>query len=261
MIGKYVVRFAVARLPRRAARWRRSATSSTRRSSTASARRGHAVTTPDARARAEGDADPRRRSPCRRTRSSASSRALVDRSLPLPRSGALQRRRRPAAGALAGRRRPRAAAPLRTRRLARRPRHRVRAARRWCSRRSSSRCRSSCARWCRCCARSAPSRSRRPRRWAPRRLQTFRRVTWPAIRWATAYGVVLTTARALGEFGAVSVVSGRTRRRDRVADPVRPGPLPVVRRGRAYASAVVLALIAVYTLILMTTLKPKEETR
>ncbi|HEX7145154.1 MAG TPA: sulfate ABC transporter permease subunit, partial [Gaiellaceae bacterium] len=40
-------------------------------------------------------------------------------------------------------------------------------------------------------------------------FQTFRRVTWPAIRYATAYGVVLTTARALGEFGAVSVVSGR----------------------------------------------------
>ena len=38
--------------------------------------------------------------------------------------------------------------------------------------------------------------------------QTFRRVTLPAIRWAIAYGVVLTTARALGEFGAVSVVSG-----------------------------------------------------
>src|SRR5881396_3088713 len=36
----------------------------------------------------------------------------------------------------------------------------------------------------------------------------FRRVTLPAIRWAIAYGVVLTTARALGEFGAVSVVSG-----------------------------------------------------
>src|SRR6266498_4258331 len=40
-------------------------------------------------------------------------------------------------------------------------------------------------------------------------FQTFRRVTWPAIRWATTYGVVLTTARALGEFGAVSVLSGR----------------------------------------------------
>src|SRR5262249_15688792 len=39
--------------------------------------------------------------------------------------------------------------------------------------------------------------------------QTFRKVTLPAIRWAIAYGVVLTTARALGEFGAVSVMSGR----------------------------------------------------
>ena len=38
--------------------------------------------------------------------------------------------------------------------------------------------------------------------------QTFWRVTLPAIRWGVAYGVVLTTARVLGEFGAVSVVSG-----------------------------------------------------
>src|SRR5206468_11432707 len=40
-------------------------------------------------------------------------------------------------------------------------------------------------------------------------FQTFRKITLPAIRWAVAYGVVLTTARAIGEFGAVSVVSGR----------------------------------------------------
>ena len=39
-------------------------------------------------------------------------------------------------------------------------------------------------------------------------FSTFRRVTLPAIRWAVAYGVVLTTARAIGEYGAVSVVSG-----------------------------------------------------
>src|SRR5213596_4144238 len=39
-------------------------------------------------------------------------------------------------------------------------------------------------------------------------LHVFRRVTLPAIRWAVAYGVVLTTARALGEFGAVSIVGG-----------------------------------------------------
>src|SRR3712207_4186506 len=38
--------------------------------------------------------------------------------------------------------------------------------------------------------------------------QVFWRITLPAIRWGVAYGVILTTARALGEFGAVSVVSG-----------------------------------------------------
>jgi sulfate transport system permease protein len=92
-------------------------------------------------------------------------------------------------------------------------------------------------------------------------LQTFRRVTWPAIRWAVAYGVVLTTARALGEFGAVSVVSGR------LAGETESLTLHVQDRYQsfdeigAYASAVVLALTAVATLILMTTLKPKEETQ
>src|SRR2546421_4264582 len=92
-------------------------------------------------------------------------------------------------------------------------------------------------------------------------LQTFARVTWPAIRWATAYGVVLTTARALGEFGAVSVVSGH------LAGQTESLTLYVQDRYQAfdevgaYASAVLLALIAVATLIVMTTLKPKEETR
>jgi sulfate transport system permease protein len=91
--------------------------------------------------------------------------------------------------------------------------------------------------------------------------QTFWRVTWPAIRWATAYGVVLTTARALGEFGAVSVVSGR------LAGQTESLTLYVQDRYQsfdevgAYASAVVLALIAVATLLLMTALKPKEGTR
>jgi sulfate/thiosulfate transport system permease protein len=92
-------------------------------------------------------------------------------------------------------------------------------------------------------------------------FQTFRRVTWPAIRWATAYGVVLTTARALGEFGAVSVVSGR------IAGQTETLTLYVQDRYvgfdtvGAYAAAGVLALVAVATLMLMTTLKPKEETR
>jgi sulfate transport system permease protein len=92
-------------------------------------------------------------------------------------------------------------------------------------------------------------------------LQTFLRVTWPAIRWATAYGVVLTTARALGEFGAVSVVSGR------IVGETESLTLHIQERNQSfdevgqYASAVVLALLAVTTLILMTRLKPKEETR
>jgi sulfate transport system permease protein len=92
-------------------------------------------------------------------------------------------------------------------------------------------------------------------------VQTFRRVTWPAIRWAVAYGVVLTTARALGEFGAVSVVSGR------LAGETESLTLHVQERYQAfdqvgaYAAAVVLALIAVATLLLMTRLKPREETQ
>jgi len=91
--------------------------------------------------------------------------------------------------------------------------------------------------------------------------QTFWRVTWPAIRWATAYGVVLTTARALGEFGAVSVVSGR------LAGQTESLTLYVQDRYQgfdetgAYAAAVVLALLAVTTLLLMTALRPKEQTR
>jgi sulfate/thiosulfate transport system permease protein len=92
-------------------------------------------------------------------------------------------------------------------------------------------------------------------------VQTFIRVTWPAIRYATAYGVVLTTARALGEFGAVSVVSGR------LAGETESLTLFVQDRYQsfdttgAYAAAVLLALLAMTTLLLMTRLKPKEGTQ
>lgn len=74
--------------------------------------------------------------------------------------------------------------------------------------------------------------------------QTFWRVTLPAIRWGVAYGVILTTARALGEFGAVSVVSGR------IAGQTETLTLHVEERFQAfeltgaYAAAVVLALLA-----------------
>ena len=86
-------------------------------------------------------------------------------------------------------------------------------------------------------------------------LVTFRRITLPAIRWGVAYGVVLTTARALGEFGAVSVVSGH------VAGQTETLTLHVQDRFEAfdltgaYAASVVLAILAIATLASMSLLK------
>lgn len=91
--------------------------------------------------------------------------------------------------------------------------------------------------------------------------QTFWRVTLPAIRWGVAYGVVLTTARALGEFGAVSVVSGR------IAGRTETMTLHVEERFQsfdlvgAYAASVVLGLLAIATLVGMNLLRPKEDER
>jgi sulfate transport system permease protein len=84
--------------------------------------------------------------------------------------------------------------------------------------------------------------------------QIFWRVTLPGIRWGVVYGVVLTTARALGEFGAVSLVSGR------IENQTQTLPLYVQDRFEnfdatgAYAAAVVLALLALTTLLGMNLL-------
>jgi sulfate/thiosulfate transport system permease protein len=91
-------------------------------------------------------------------------------------------------------------------------------------------------------------------------LQTFWRITLPSIRWGVAYGVVLTTARALGEFGAVSVVSGH------VVGETETLTLHVQERFEhfditgAYAASLVLALLALMTLLSMNLLKRKEAT-
>lgn len=90
------------------------------------------------------------------------------------------------------------------------------------------------------------------------RWKTFWRVTLPAIRWGVAYGVVLTTARALGEYGAVAVVSGR------IAGATETLTLHIDERFLAfdqtavYTTAVVLAVLAVLTLIAMNVLGRKE---
>jgi sulfate/thiosulfate transport system permease protein len=92
-------------------------------------------------------------------------------------------------------------------------------------------------------------------------LRIFQRVTWPAIRWAVAYGVVLTMARSLGEFGAVRVVSGHIIGRTETLTLLVQDRNEEFDAVGAYAASVVLAVIAVATLVLMTRLRPKEETR
>jgi sulfate transport system permease protein len=88
--------------------------------------------------------------------------------------------------------------------------------------------------------------------------QRFWRITLPTIRWALAYGVVLTTARALGEFGAVKVVSGNiigqtqtvTLLVDERAEQLEPGSLQI---------CIVLILVSVLSITVVSLLRPKEE--
>jgi sulfate transport system permease protein len=90
-------------------------------------------------------------------------------------------------------------------------------------------------------------------------LATFRRVTLPAIRWAIAYGVVLTTARSIGEFGAVSVVSGRISGKTETLTLLVQDRYESFDVTGAYVASVVLALIAIATLLLMTMFRPRAE--
>jgi sulfate transport system permease protein len=88
-------------------------------------------------------------------------------------------------------------------------------------------------------------------------LQTFFRVTLPNIRWGIIYGVILCNARAMGEFGAVSVVSGHIR------GSTNTVPLQVeilyneYNYAAAFAVASLLALLAVVTLIIKSAVEWK----
>src|SRR5213080_5307159 len=86
-------------------------------------------------------------------------------------------------------------------------------------------------------------------------LATFRRVTLPAIRWAVAYGVVLTTARCLGEFGAVAIVSGGIAGRTQTLTQYVQASYENFDQTGAYAASVLLAGLAILTLLLMTVMK------
>jgi sulfate transport system permease protein len=90
-------------------------------------------------------------------------------------------------------------------------------------------------------------------------LQIFRRVTLPAIRWGVVYGIVLTTARCLGEFGAVSVVSGNIEGKTETMTLYVENQYQGFNTSGAYAASVVLALLSVVTLVAMTLFRRKEE--
>jgi sulfate transport system permease protein len=88
---------------------------------------------------------------------------------------------------------------------------------------------------------------------------TFRRITLPSIRWAVAYGVVLTTARSLGEFGAVSIVSGGIAGRTQTLTQYVQASYENFDQTAAYSASVLLAALAIVTLLAMTMLSPRRE--
>ncbi len=89
--------------------------------------------------------------------------------------------------------------------------------------------------------------------------QIFWRVTVPNIRWGLLYGLILTNARAMGEFGAISVVSGN------ISEKTQSLPLFVEEAYKqyatesAYSASVLLAFLAVVTLVLKEILERKTK--
>jgi sulfate/thiosulfate transport system permease protein len=79
--------------------------------------------------------------------------------------------------------------------------------------------------------------------------QIFWRVTLPNIRWGLLYGIILTNARAMGEFGAVSVVSGKLINETQTLPLFVEDAYKEYETQSAYGAAVVLALLALVTLI------------
>lgn len=88
-------------------------------------------------------------------------------------------------------------------------------------------------------------------------VQTLWRITLPAIRWGIVYGVVLTTARALGEYGAVRVVSGGIAGRTETLTLRVEERFQAFDEVAAYGSSVVLAILALLVVIVMNILNRK----
>ena len=88
--------------------------------------------------------------------------------------------------------------------------------------------------------------------------QTFLRITLPSIKWAVVYGVVLSLARSLGEFGAVKVVSGNITGQTQTATLVVEAQYQNFQQGSAYATAFLLAFVSIACLVVVGILRPKQ---
>ncbi|MEI8249866.1 MAG: sulfate ABC transporter permease subunit CysW [Synechococcus sp. ELA057] len=80
--------------------------------------------------------------------------------------------------------------------------------------------------------------------------QVFWKVTLPSVRWAALYGLILTTARALGEFGAVSVVSGNIRGETQTLPLFVEDAYKQYHNELAFGAALVLGGVAIVSLLL-----------
>lgn len=90
-------------------------------------------------------------------------------------------------------------------------------------------------------------------------FQTFRKITLPSIKWAVVYGVVLSLARALGEFGAVKIVAGNVAGKTQTATLVVEQTYQDFHQDTAYATSFILAFVAVVCIIVVTIIRPKEQ--
>ena len=102
------------------------------------------------------------------------------------------------------------------------------------------------ASWCLYSKISACSRNRQLPPWAPSGWQTFWRVTLPALRWGFVYGITLTFARALGEFGAILVIGGGIQGRTETATLFIYRALDERMYTGAYSAALVLGVISLF---------------
>jgi sulfate/thiosulfate transport system permease protein len=92
-------------------------------------------------------------------------------------------------------------------------------------------------------------------------LQTFWRITLPGIRWAIVYGVVLSLARSLGEFGAVKIVAGSVIGQTQTGTMIVQEKYQNFEQDTAYSVSFLLVVAAVLCLVVVALLRPKEEDR